>query len=287
MADLSVIIVTWNSESEIENCIKSVIENSKDFSEPETELIVIDNNSTDQTKDKLNSIGFNNLQLHKNDANLGFTKAVNQGIKLSKGRNILLLNPDTVLKQNVLKKLSGFLDANEEYSACAPLMLNEDGSVQISIRNFPAYWSMYCEFTLLAYIFPKTKLFGKWKMKYFDYTKDADINQPMAAALMIKKSVLENIGIMDERFEMFFNDVDLCKRIIDTGSKIRFLKEAEVIHKKGASIYRDRTKMIRVWNKDCIKYFKKHNKNILLLTWLIISLKISEIIRILYIKLFK
>jgi GT2 family glycosyltransferase len=106
----------------------------------------------------------------------------------------------------------------------------------------------------------------------------------MAAALMIKKSVLDDIGLMDERFEMFFNDVDLCKRIIDSGKKIRFLTGANVIHKKGSSVYKDRVKMIKVWNKDCIKYFEKHHRNPFLLFWLNINLKISEIIRILYYK---
>ena len=143
---------------------------------------------------------------------------------------------------------------------------------------------MYCEFYLFAYIFPKSRLFGRWKMKYFDFTKDSDVNQPMAAALMIKKSVLDDIGLMDERFEMFFNDVDLCKRIIDSGKKIRFLTGANVIHKKGSSVYKDRVKMIKVWNKDCIKYFEKHHRNPFLLFWLNINLKISEIIRILYYK---
>jgi GT2 family glycosyltransferase len=124
-------------------------------------------------------------------------------------------------------------------------------------------------------------------MKYFDYSHDEDVNQPMAAALMLKKSVLDKIGIMDERFEMFYNDVDLCKRIIDSGLKIRFLNDAEVIHKKGVSVYKDRIKMIKVWNKDCVKYFEKHRHNSLLLFWLKVNLKISELIRILYIKLFR
>jgi hypothetical protein len=146
---------------------------------------------------------------------------------------------------------------------------------------------MYCEFYLLAYIFSKTKLFGKWKMKYFDYSNDSDVNQPMAAALMVKKSVFDKIGPMDERFAMFFNDVDLCKRIIDSGLKIRFIKGAEVIHKKGASVYKNRAKMIKIWGNDCIEYFKKHHPNTILLLWLKINLKISEFFRILYIKLFR
>jgi len=287
MIDISVIIVTWNSEEEINTCANSVIENSGLSGGMDVELIIIDNASSDNTIEKLKKIKHDNLHIYENETNFGYTKAVNQGIKYSRGKNIFLLNPDTILKAGVLKKLNDFLNNNPSYGACSPLMLNEDGSIQQSIRSFPTYWIMYCEFYLLAYIFPKSKLFGSWKMKYFDYKQDQDVNQPMAAALMLKKSSIDKLGLMDERFEMFFNDVDLCKRIIDTGLKIRFLKEPAVVHKKGASIYKDRAKMIRVWNRDCKKYFEKHHYNPILLLWLNINLKISGLLRIFYIKLFR
>lgn len=287
MKDLSVIIVTWNSEEEIEDCLNSIIASINNFEGTSAEVIIMDNSSADKTLEKIRNINLENLKVYENKKNLGFTKAVNQGIKHSRGKNIFLLNPDTVLKPGVIAKLSDFLHTGSSYGACCPLMLNENGSVQHSIRDFPNYWTMFCEFYMLAYIFPETKLFGRWRMKYFGYSHDEDVNQPMAAALMIKKSVLENVGFMDEKFEMFFNDVDLCKRIIDSNFKIRFLKDAEVIHKKGVSIYKDRINMIKVWNKDCVKYFEKHLTNPFLIPWLKINLKISEIIRILFIKLFR
>jgi GT2 family glycosyltransferase len=284
MPDISVIIVTWNSEKEIGACAASVINNAKTLS---VELIIIDNNSCDNTFNITNKIRYSNIHTYKNASNLGFTKAVNQGISYSKGQNILLLNPDTILAEGCLEKLNNFLLDNPGYGACAPLMLNEDGSLQRSIRNFPDYWSMFCEFTMLSYIFPKTKLFGKWKMLYFDYSADADIQQPMAAVLMIRKSVLEKIQYMDERFEMFFNDVDLCKKMLDGGLKIRLLTEARVIHEHGTSIKKDKIRMIKVWNEDCSKYFGKHHPSPLLMLWLKINLKISEIFRILYHKIRK
>lgn len=278
MVEVSVIIVTWNSESVIDDCVKSVINN---WGESKTELIIIDNDSKDSTNEKLMKIGYSNLHVYRNQSNLGFTKAVNQGIRMSTGKNILLLNPDTELKPHCIDLMKNFLGKNPDYGASCPLLLSKDGSVQQSIRNFPSYWNMFCEFSLLAYIFPKTKVFGKWKMKYFTYEKDEDVNQPMAAALMIKKETLEEIGFMDERFEMFFNDVDMCKRIIDSGLKIRFLTSAQIVHQKGESIYKDRKRMINIWNKDCIKYFEKYHRNSLLLLWLKINLKISGKIRVL------
>ena len=283
MIDVSVIIVTWNSENEIIPCIDSVINNSRDLS---VELIIIDNNSTDKTFELINKTNFSNLHTYKNRENLGFTKAVNQGIKYSKAENILLLNPDTVISKGSLDHLNKFLKKSNDYGGCAPLMLNRDGTIQYSVRNFPTYWSMFCEFSLLSYIFPKSSLFGRWKMKYFNYLKDMEVQQPMASAFLIKKSVLDEVNKMDEQFIMFFNDVDLCKKILDMGHKIRFLTDAKIIHKHGASIYKDRVKMIKIWSKDCVKYFEKHHYNALLLLWLKISLKISELLRILYFKLF-
>src|SRR4030095_11128171 len=279
MMDLSIIIITWNSENEINACVESVINNTKTLN---AELIIIDNNSSDNTFQVINKINYSNLQTYKNEHNLGYTKAVNQGIGFSRGKNILLLNPDTILKQDTLDTLNRFLNEKNEYAAAVPLILNEDGSVQYSVRDFPTYWSMFCEFSLLAYIFAKTRVFGGWKMKYFNYSDDADIHQPMAAVFMIKKSVLAELGNMDEQFEMFFNDVDLRKRVINGGYKIRLLKGTKVIHDNGTSINKDRVRMIRIWNNDCYQYFKKHHNNSILLLWLKINLKISEIIRILY-----
>lgn len=284
MADVSVIIVTWNNENEIRPCIDSVIKSSDGVS---IELVLIDNNSSDSTYDRLLKINYNNLHLYRNFSNPGFTKAVNQGIRFSTSPIVMLLNPDTIVQNGAIAKMLDFLKNKDGYAACCPLMLNKDGSVQYSLRNFPNYWNMYCEFTLLAYIFSGSRLFGGWKMKYYKYQSDADVNQPMAAALMIKRDVLEKLNSMDERFEMFFNDVDLCKRITDSNYKIRFIRNAVVVHHKGKSVYRDRIRMIGTWNRDCLAYFRKHHPNKLLLLWLKISLKLSGIVRILLYKIVK
>jgi GT2 family glycosyltransferase len=277
--DVSVIIVTWNSEDIIKQCLNAVINNSGNLS---VELIIIDNNSTDNTFSIINQVNYRNIQTYLNPKNIGFTKAVNQAIKLSSGKNILLLNPDAVMKDGCIDALNTYLNENEDYAACAPLLLNENGTIQYSVRNFPTYLTMFFEFTLLAYIFPRSKKFGNWKMMYYNYENDDDINQPMAAVLMIKREYIE---AMDERFEMFFNDVDICKSIIDSCKKIRFIKSALAVHKHGDSIYKDRIRMIKVWNRDCVQYFKKYYPNPFLLLWLKINLKITEWIRILIFKI--
>lgn len=281
MVQLSIIIVTWNSANELQKCINSVINALTGLN---AELIIIDNNSSDNSFELTSKLSFPFLQTLRNKENLGYTKAVNQGISMSSGEFLLLLNPDTVLEPESIKIMLDFLESNPEFGACAPLMKNPDGSLQYSVRNFPTYWRMFCEFSLLAYIFPKTKIFGSWKAKYLDYSKEQDIEQPMAAAVMLNKELSSNIGNMDSRFRMFFNDVDLCKKIYDAGLKIRLLPNAVVTHEHGASIKKDRANMIRIWNDDCLKYFEKHFGKGLMHVWLKVNLKISGIIRICLLK---
>ena len=278
MTDISVILVTWNSSGEIGNCVKSLIHALDGLT---SEIVIIDNNSGDDSFALINKINFPKLTTVQNSENLGYTKAVNQGIELAKGKYVLLLNPDTVLKAESIRMMKDFLDGNPAYGACAPKMMNPDGTLQYSVRNFPTYWRMFCEFSLLAYIFPKSKLFGSWKAKYMDYNIEQDIEQPMAAAFMIRSDLLKKVDNMDERYRMFFNDVDLCKKVYDAGFRIRLVPSSVVIHEHGSSIKKDRANMIRIWNDDCAKYFEKHFGRGLLLIWLKLNLKISGFIRIL------
>lgn len=282
MAEVSVIIVTWNSSDVIKACLDSVVTNTP---EDLIEIIIIDNNSADSTFFTISNFYYPHLQTFQNNENLGYTKAINQAVKYSTGKRIFLLNPDTVLEGNVIETLNNFLKENPAYGASAPLMLNENGTIQRSVRNFPDYWKMFCEFSLLSYVFPKSNLFGSWKMKYFNYDRNSDVLQPMAAALMINMESIEKSDFMDERYEMFFNDVDLCKKIIDKGKKIRFLIAPRIIHKHGESVKKDKIRMIKIWNRDCTQYFKKHHNYPILLLWLKINLKFSEIIRILFYKI--
>lgn len=279
MNGISIIIVTWNSGDEIIPCLRSVISGIKTSIIP-SEIILVDNNSTDDTLSQISGLSEPTIRIVKNNENLGYTKAINQGIELSTGKYVLLLNPDTILHEDALKVLYDFLESSTDHAACAPLMVNPDGTIQYSVRNFPTYWRMFCEFSLLAYVFPKTKLFGGWKAKYMDYSLEQDVQQPMAAAFMIKRQLLNSIGNMDERFRMFFNDVDLCKKVNDAGFKIRFLPEAVVTHAHGISIKKDRAKMITIWNNDCELYFRKHHNSPALLLWLKLSLKLSGFVRI-------
>jgi GT2 family glycosyltransferase len=284
---LSIIIVTWNSENEIGECLNSIIENTKDIN---YEFVIVDNNSSDNTAEVIKKIAeekFHRIKAIFNTDNKGFTKACNQGILFSSGENVLFLNPDTIIEGGAVNVLLDKLSESENTGAAAPQLLNEDRTIQKSCRTFPDYFDMFCEFSLLTYIFPDSILFSNWKMNYFSHDEERKVEQPMAAALMVRRKVLKEIDNFDERYKMFFNDVDLCKKIYEKGYSIIFYPDSKIVHEKGVSIYKDRERMIKIWNEDCLSYFKKYNNNILLYGWLYISLKISGYLRILYYKIRK
>jgi N-acetylglucosaminyl-diphospho-decaprenol L-rhamnosyltransferase len=285
--ELSIIIVTWNSENEISKCLTSIIENTKGLN---YEIVIVDNNSSDRTLNAIREISeekFHRIKVILNNDNKGFTKACNQGILSSEGENVLFLNPDTKITGDSVKDLYYKLNSSEGFGAAAPQLLNEDNTIQKSCRTFPDYFDMFCEFSLLTYIFPDSIIFSNWKMNYFSHDEERTVEQPMAAALMVKRKVLKEIGNFDERYLMFFNDVDICRKIYDKGYFIVFYPVAKIIHEKGVSIYKDRIRMIRIWNEDCLSFFKKHNNNYLLYGWLYLSLKVSGFLRILFYRLTK
>ncbi|MBL0106831.1 MAG: glycosyltransferase family 2 protein [Ignavibacteria bacterium] len=210
---LSVVVVTWNSYKEICKCIESVSASAKGIN---YEIIVVDNNSSDKTSDLVKGLVQKNSKIRfiQNTENKGYTKACNQGMEIAAGENIFLLNPDTVLQGSCIEQLIRKLNEDIETGAVAPQLLNPDITIQFSCRTFPEYRDMFFEMILLSSIFGKSRVFSRWKMNYFSHNEEREVDQPMAAALMIKKDVLDETGNFDGRFSMFYNDVDLCKKFM-------------------------------------------------------------------------
>jgi GT2 family glycosyltransferase len=235
---------------------------------------LVDNNSKDTTVQIIQK-EFLKVKLIVNSTNLGYAQANNQGISQGQGKYILLLNPDTQLTNNALAKMVQFMELKPQYSALAPKLLNPDGSVQASLREFPSYEILFWEITGLSRIFPNHKRFSRWRKVDFDYNKTAEVDQPMASCLFIRKEVFERIGRFDEKFPIFFNDVDFSQRMKRAGLKTIYLPDAEVYHYRGASTGQVRTKMIWQWHVSLFRYFKKYNSG---LGFIFISLPLCLII---------
>lgn len=290
MSSLTIALVTWNSEDEIAECMNTLFHATAKVPGLKLETVVIDNNSADNTVKVIENflrVTNQNIVFIKNDDNLGFTKACNQAIQASTGDYIFILNPDTEILDDALSLMIKYLDENEQVGVVAPQLLDFHRAIQYSCRTFPTYWDMFSEMLMLATIFPRSEFFSRWKMRYFDHNSLREVDQPMGAALLLKRKVLAAVGGLDERFIMFYNDVDFCKRISDSGFKLVFFPDAKVKHMQGVSVFKDRSGMIKIWNQDCLRYFKKHNYNPFLYLLLIIGLKITGVLRVIKAKLFR
>lgn len=285
---LSIIIVTWNSEEDIAECLGSIYNSFHDESILKVQTLVVDNNSSDNSASVVENfmkVFPHDIKLIKNTVNYGFTKGCNIGISEATGDFVMLLNPDTQIQNDALQKLVEYLKSRDDVGAIAPLLYSRNKTIQYSCRKFPRYIDLFFELSALSTLFPSSRFFSKWKMKYFGHNKLREVDQPMAAALMIKADVLKAMNYLDERFYMFFNDIDTCKQIYNLGYKIVFFPEATVYHKIGTSILKDRVRMIKAWNEDCLRYFRKNGYNPFLHTVLFFGLKITGTLRIIFTKL--
>lgn len=255
--DISIIIVTWNSSALIGDCLDSIYSHKGKL---RFEVLVVDNDSKDATRDIIREFYPQVLQI-ENKKNSGYARANNQGMECSSGKYVLLLNPDVKLMDNALVDLFLFMEHHPEAAAAGPQLLNSDGSIQPSCREFPRFSTLFYEILGLSYLFPKSKIFGSWKMGYFDHNSSAEVDQPMGSALMLRRKALNEVGFMDENFFMFFNDVDLCYRLKKNGWKIYFNPEAKAYHYLGGSTQKAKSKMIYLSHRGYYKFLKKHRKN--------------------------
>ncbi len=259
MSLLSIIIVTWNSENFIEKCLKSIFDTKGPI---DLEVIVVDNASQDATTKFIERFR-PEVRLISNQANLGYAKGNNQGIEVTRGDYILLLNPDVELKENCLTAMLDFLQKHEEIDALGPQLLNPDGTVQPSCRELPDFSILLWEFSGLSFLFPKSRIFGRWRMGYFDFRSSREVDQPIGSCLLLRRNVIQQVGVFDESFPIFFNDVDLCYRIKTNGGKLYFLPEARALHHKGGSTRQAKPKMILSSHLSFFRFLSKYKTGVL------------------------
>ena len=262
MVAISIIIVTFKSADLIEKCLSCIKKNENSF---KIELVIIDNNSNDDTLlniRKFSSQNHRNLTIKviENSENTGFAYAVNQGLTEACGDFILLLNPDVFLFNGFLKQAVGSLNEDCEMGLIAPQHLSLKNEIIPSCREFPGYSILLWEITGLSILFNRSKIFGRWRMGYFDHKSVREVDQPMASCLLGKKEVIDKIGPMDERFTIFFNDVDWCRRFKEKGYKVIFNPEIKIYHLVGHSVRQKKYSMILHSHFEFYLYLKKYYK---------------------------
>ena len=251
---LSIIIVSWNVKDDLLKCLSSLEENppSESF-----EQIVVDNDSSDGTLDAVKQKCPEVITI-ANRQNRGFAAANNQGIQASSGQYILLLNPDTIIHTGALDILVGFLDNNPGVGVCGAKLLYADGSVQASVRRFPSFRAVLYRHTIFRLLRIFRADYRRWSMKDFDYDRQMDVDQVSGAAMIVRRSVIDQVGSMDESFFMYYEEVDLCYRIKQAHWRIVFLPDAVITHLSGRSAKQIRLKRRIMMLKSLMVFFRKH-----------------------------
>jgi GT2 family glycosyltransferase len=226
----------------------------------ESEVFVVDNNSADGSAEMVaNEHPW--VHLIANKENRGFAAANNQAMKLAQGENILLLNPDTAVKPGSLHTLLNFLASHPQAGVVAPQLLNSDGSIQRSCRQFPTFLGMLYELLGMSRIFPNEPKFRQYKMLDWKHDDERQVDQPEGACLLVRRTVIEEVGTLDEGFWMLFEEVDWCYRIKNNGWQIWFTPAAQVVHHYGQSINQVKVRMILSSHRGLYRFWQKHYRN--------------------------
>ncbi len=253
--NLSIIIVSYNTKDLLLQCLKSIYK--ENIIKSIFEVIVVDNNSSDATCGMIKQ-EFPRVRLVENADNKGFTKANNQGIRISRGNYILFLNPDTVVKNNVFDKMVEFMGLHPEAGIVGPKLLYPNGSLQLSCRRFYTLRAILMRRTFLGKIFPYSKSLKNHLMTDWDHNEIHEVDWLLGACLMIRRELINQIGLLDEKYKMYFEDVDLCYRVKKAGYKIYYYSDADVIHyhrRESAQRFSKKT----IWHiQSAIRFFDKH-----------------------------
>ena len=247
--DVSVIIVNWNTQGLLRNCLGSLFKSVHDLA---LEVIVVDNASSDGSVAMLES-EFPDVIRVVNKENKGFGAANNQAFAVMKGEYALLLNSDTVLMPEAIKKLWDFCKTSERAGIVCGQLLNADGTKQNSIASFPDLLTLATNISLLEYLFP-----GRYPSKRYQHTSPIEVDSAIGACMMIRKKALEETGFFDERYFFFFEETDLAYTMHLKGWKIYQVPDAFIYHLQGQSIghnvrsriefYRSRYQFFKKWH---------------------------------------
>jgi len=252
---LSVIIVNYNVEYFLEQCLYSVRKASKGI---DVEVFVVDNNSVDGSNRMVRE-KFAEVILIENKQNIGFSKANNQAMRLSKAEYVLLLNPDTVVEGDTFLKVIQFMDQHAEAGGLGVKMVDGKGKfLPESKRGLPTPMTAFYKIFGFSQLFPRSKRFAHYHLGYLADDKTAEIEILAGAFMLMRRSVLEKVGLLDEAFFMYGEDIDLSYRITQAGFKNYYFPETRIIHYKGESTKKSSVNYVFVFYNAMIIFAKKH-----------------------------
>lgn len=254
--DLSVIIVSWNTRELLLGCLRSLPWHESGL---RMEAIVVDNASTDGTVQAVMS-EFPQATIIRNDRNTGFAAGNNAGLRVAGGRFVALINSDVVVLPGCLEMLISQMDQNPEIGIMGPKILWPSGLLQDSCRRFPSLWNNFCQVTGLRLLFPRQAFFSGEHMMYFRHDRTLVVDYLVGCFLVARREMILDIGLMDERFFMYAEEIDWCKRAALGGWDVVFYPDAAAIHYGRASSSKDPTRFALEQQRSVLQYWQKHHR---------------------------
>ena len=253
--ELSVIIVSYNVRAFLEKCLISVY---KAIGEIDAEVLVVDNNSIDDSVNVVKT-RFPQVQLITNENNVGFSRANNQAIEIAKGRYVLILNPDTVLSEDTLRKCIDFAVQHPDFGAIGVRMYDGTGTfLPESKRGLPSPVSSFFKVTGINNWFPRSNLFNHYYLGGLDPDESHEIEVLTGAFMFVRKAALDKVGYFDEDYFMYGEDIDLSYRLLKGGFKNYYLPSTSIIHYKGESTKRSSIAYVRTFYNAMLIFVAKH-----------------------------
>jgi GT2 family glycosyltransferase len=275
--DLAVVIVNYNVRDLLRACLRSVYESQGNL---EFQVCVVDNNSEDDSVAMVRK-EFPQARIIANEENVGYPSANNQGLHIlsvdsdnpsDRPRFCLLLNPDTEVPADAFSFLVAYLDANPEVAVVGPKLVMLDGNLDLACRRaFPSPKISAYRMMGLSRLFPNSPRFGRYNMTYLPEDQIAEVDSVVGAFMMVRVEAVSQVGLMDERFWMYGEDLDWAKRMKDVGWKVVYNPEVTVLHVKRASSRHSQRAQIEFYRAMLIFYYKHyHQGTSVLLHWLIL-----------------
>ncbi len=273
--DLSIVIVNWNTKDFLARCLDSIFQN---WPCHQTEIIIVDNGSSDGSVDMVKS-NYHEVKLIINDQNLGFARANNIGINASSGRYLCLLNSDTQVIDNCFDRMINYMEGHPDIGILGPKILSPDLQVQRSCMAFPTLWNSFCRALALDSLFPRSKQCGGYLMTYFAHDAIRNVDIINGCCWLVRREALKSVGLLDEQFFMYGEDMDWCRRFHQAGWKVVFYPYAQIIHYGGASSAQLPVKFYIEMRRANLLFIQKYHTKIFYLLFLL-TYWLYEIVRI-------
>ncbi|MCS6831165.1 MAG: glycosyltransferase family 2 protein [Armatimonadota bacterium] len=252
---LSVVIVNWNTREHLRACLRSIYAHPPN--EP-FEIWVVDNASSDGSVQMVRD-EFPQVRLIANEQNMGYGRANNLALGQARGEFALILNSDIEVTPNALQTLVDFMRQHPDAHAAGGQLLLPDGSIQPSCSERLTLWAVFCEQSLLAKAFPRSRLFGGYTLTWWSYDSVREVEQVVGACLMLRRQADGSFPLFDERYFMYAEDTELCHRIRQGGGRIYYVPHSRFKHHLGASSEQEsvRTEMVKAYNRSRILFFRE------------------------------